>query len=145
MNIKRAAEAAGLTPDTIRFYEKAGVLPRPPRQANRYREYTVEHVATLRLARGLKQLGVSLQNVRPLLEVAHSGRCGEIRGQLLHTLSGSLAKIDAEIAGLQETRQHASLMYESLKSMRPNEAAVPGMEACPCIQHLVEDPAPTLP
>ena len=83
MNIQEAAAASGLSPDTIRFYEKKRVLPQPPRQANRYREYTDEHVATLRLASGLRQLGVPLAEVPPILDVAHTGVCGDIRGQLI--------------------------------------------------------------
>ncbi len=61
MNIREAAATSGLSADTIRFYEKKGVLPRPPRRDNGYRSYTDEHVATLRLARGLKDLGLGLR------------------------------------------------------------------------------------
>ena len=56
MNIGEAANASSLTPDTIRFYEKKGILPRPPRLASGYRHYTEEHVATLRLAKALREL-----------------------------------------------------------------------------------------
>lgn len=140
MNIQKAAEASGLTRDTIRFYEKKGVLPRPPRDTNRYRTYTEEHVATLRLARGLRQLGVPLEDVRPILEVAHTGVCGEIRSQLLNTLSGVVANIDAQIADLQATREHAAQLLNGLAAMRPNETSIPGAEACPCIGMVSEPP-----
>ena len=59
MNIQKAAEASGLTADTIRFYEREGVVPPAPRRENGYREYTSEHVAVLRLARGLRDLPVT--------------------------------------------------------------------------------------
>ena len=54
MNIRAAAIASRLTPDTIRFYEKKDILTRPPRLTNGYRHYTDEHVATLRLAKALR-------------------------------------------------------------------------------------------
>ncbi|HWQ28729.1 MAG TPA: MerR family DNA-binding transcriptional regulator, partial [Dehalococcoidia bacterium] len=56
MRIGEAARASGLSIDTIRFYERTGTLPAPPRGANGYRRYTPEHVETLRLAAGLRAL-----------------------------------------------------------------------------------------
>ena len=70
MNIGEAADASSLTPDTIRFYEKKGILPRPPRLASGYRHYTEEHVATLRLAKALRELESPLAEVAPILSVA---------------------------------------------------------------------------
>ncbi len=61
MNIQEAAHRSGLSADTIRFYERKGVLPRPPRGANGYRQYTEEHVATLEFARGLRDLNLPLR------------------------------------------------------------------------------------
>jgi DNA-binding transcriptional MerR regulator len=142
MNIQKAAAAAGLTPDTIRFYEKKGVLPPPPRHVNRYRAYTPEHIETLRLARGLRQLGVPLEQVRPILEVAHTGVCSEIRGQLVETLTSVVSDIDAQIAELKRTRQHASALLDGLNAMRPEDAQVPGTRACPCIGMVTEQENP---
>lgn len=138
MNIQQAAAAAGLTPDTIRFYEKKGVLPRPPRQANGYRAYTEEHVATLHLARGLRHLGVLLEEVRPILDVAHTGVCGDIRGQLVRTLDDALREIEGQLADLQRTREHMSRLLSGLSAMRPNESKVPGADACPCLRMVTE-------
>jgi DNA-binding transcriptional MerR regulator len=139
MNIRQAAAAAGLSPDTVRFYERKGVLPRPPRQSNRYRAYSEEHVATLKLARGLRQLGVPLDEVRPILAVAHTGICGDIRSRLVETLTAVLNEIDARIGELQRTRLHASALLEGLNAMRPDESRVPGAEACPCVELVAED------
>ena len=133
MNIQEAAEVSGLSPDTIRFYEKKGVLPRPPRQTNRYREYTDEHLSTLRLASGLRQLGVPLAEVPPILDVAHTGVCGDIRGQLIDTLTGVLRDVDAQIGDFMNTHQHLTRLLDGLKAMQPDQAAVPGTEACPCV------------
>jgi len=138
VNIQQAAASARLAPDTIRFYEKKSVLPRPPRQVNGYRAYTEEHVATLRLAKGLRQLGVPLEAVRPILDVAHTGVCGDIRGQLVMTLDGALREIEGQIADLQRTREHVSRLLAGLNAMRPDESKVPGADACPCIGMVAE-------
>lgn len=95
----------------------------------------------LRLARGLRQLGVPLEDVRPILEVAHTGVCGEIRGQLLTTLGGVVSNIDAQIADLRVTREHASRLLTGLAAMHPDESLIPGAEACPCIGMVTESPS----
>jgi len=133
MNINQAAAASGLSPDTIRFYERKGVLPRPPRGANGYRSYAGAHVATLRLAGGLRQLAVPLDEVRPILEVAHAGVCGDIRGRLTETLTRVRAEIEHRIEALQQTSDHVGLLLSGLKAMQSDAAAVPGTEPCPCV------------
>lgn len=134
MNIQQAAAASGLTPDTIRFYERKGVLPRPPRQRNGYRDYTADHVRTLRLAKGLRNLAVPLENVTPVIAVAHSGTCGEIRADMIDTLEKTLEETEQRLADLIQVRDHLSLIVEGLRAMQASEVIVPGMVACECVQ-----------
>lgn len=134
MNIKDAAAAAGLTPDTIRFYERKRVLPAPPRSRNGYRHYTEEHVATLRLARGLRELGLPLSEVSPILAVAHDGTCREVRESMTRTFSQALSGLDTKIEELNQTRDHVSGLLRGLQKMRPRDVAVPGIDACECVQ-----------
>ncbi len=140
MNIQEAVAESGLTADTIRFYERKGVLPRPPRQANGYRNYTADHVRTLRLAKGLRHLAVPLEAVAPMIAVAHSGSCGEVRGDLAGALSEALAETEHRLTDLIHVRDHLRLILSGLTSMRPADTAVPGMAPCECIQ-LVSDAA----
>jgi len=58
MRIAQLAERAGVAPSAVRWYEQAGVLPAPPRQANGYREYGEEDLARLRLVLSLRRLGL---------------------------------------------------------------------------------------
>ncbi len=74
MNIQEAAEASGLSADTIRFYERKRVLPRPPRAANGYRAYTEEHLATLRLTKSLRDLGLPLSEIGSIVAVVPRAR-----------------------------------------------------------------------
>ena len=88
MNIQHAADRSGLSADTIRFYERRGVLPRPPRKANGYRDYSERHVETLKLAAGLRSLGLALEDMGQVLTLAHDGTCGAVRTVLNDTLVG---------------------------------------------------------
>ncbi len=134
MNIKEAAAVAGLTPDTIRFYERRRVLPAPPRSPNGYRHYSEEHVATLRLAKGLRELGLSLTEVAPILRVAHDGTCREVRESMTTTFTRALGDLDARIEELERAREHLAGLLRGLRKMRPQDVAVPGVEACECVR-----------
>lgn len=138
MNIQEAAAQSGLTADTIRFYERKGVLPRPPRQANRYRNYTADHVRTLRLAKGLRHLAVPLEAVAPMIAVAHSATCGEVRGDLADALTEALAETEHRLNDLIHVRDHLRLILAGLSAMNRADSALPGMAPCECIR-LVSD------
>lgn len=139
MNIREAAEASRLTPDTIRFYEKKHVLPQPPRLPNGYRHYTERHVSTLRLAKGLRELELHLAEVAPILSLAHDGTCSEIRESMTSTFARALSGLNDRIEALQEARDHLSDLLQGLQKMRPRDVAVPGVEACECVRLVVED------
>jgi DNA-binding transcriptional MerR regulator len=134
MNIKDAARAARLTPDTIRFYERKRVLPAPPRAPNGYRHYTEEHVRTLRLAKGLRELGLPLSDVAPILRIAHDGTCREVRESMTGTFTRALGELAARIDELERARDHVSGLLRGLQNMRPKDVAVPGVEACACVR-----------
>ncbi len=138
MNIGEAARASGLTPDTIRFYEKKRVLPQPPRLGSGYRHYTEEHVATLRLAKGLRELELPLAEVAPILSVAHDGTCGEIRESMTETFTQALSSLHNRIEELEEARDQLSGLLQGLQRMRPRDVAVPGVEACECVRMVAE-------
>ncbi len=134
MNIKEAATASGLTRDTIRFYERTGILPRPPRRENAYRHYAKEHVATLRLAKGLRELGLPLTDVAPILRVAHDGTCREVRESMTKTFKRAVRDLDARIEELERARAHLAGLLRGLHKMRPQDVAVPGVDACECVR-----------
>lgn len=134
MNIQQAGEASGLTPDTIRFYERKGAVPAPPRRPNGYRHYTEKHVDTLRLARGLRQLGVPLDRIAPILGVAHDGTCRQVRETMVESFSEVLHDLDRQLADLSSVRQQLATLLDGLRRMRPSGKRVPGVEACACVR-----------
>ena len=127
MNIGAAAEASGLSADTIRFYEREGVLPPPPRRANRYRDYTPEYVAILSLAATLRDLGLPLDDVGSVLAVVRDGNCNEVRTAMIDTLSGPLEQIETRLLRLRQTRDQLQHIVQG--------SAVPGL-TCQCVEVL---------
>jgi Cu(I)-responsive transcriptional regulator len=70
MNIGELARAADTKSETIRYYERIGLLPPPPRTTGNYRDYTAAHVSRLAFTRRARDLGFSIEQVRALLGLA---------------------------------------------------------------------------
>jgi Cu(I)-responsive transcriptional regulator len=70
MNIGELAGATGTKAETIRYYERIGLLPEPPRTAGNYRDYSVQHVSRLSFIRRARDLGFSVDQIQALLDLA---------------------------------------------------------------------------
>ncbi len=73
-NIGSAAKSLGVTPDTLRYYEKLRLLPPPARNAAGRRVYRDEDLARLRFLKRAQALGFSLQDIRQLLKLRDNPR-----------------------------------------------------------------------
>jgi DNA-binding transcriptional MerR regulator len=103
MKIGEVAEQAGVSIDTVRFYERRGVLPTPERTASGYRTYTVATVSRIQLARRLQQLGCKLDEIIDALHANDQANvsCASERWRL----EAVLARIEAKIAELRDLRR----------------------------------------
>lgn len=69
MTIGKVAEMAKTSIDTIRFYEKSGLVPPPPRKASGYRMYGPDTVFRLKFIHNAKELGFTLKEIREILQL----------------------------------------------------------------------------
>src|SRR5688500_10403511 len=83
LRIGELAERADTSTDTIRYYERMGLLKPPERTASGYRLYGDEDVGRLQFIRRAKRLGFSLRDIRGLVETAEEGQCGPLRRQVV--------------------------------------------------------------
>ena len=91
----------GCNIETIRYYERIGLLPKPRREkGGRFRRYDRDDVARLRFIRGARQLGFTLDEVRGLLRLAR-GDGEEVRMEARGIAAAHVAGIRAKIADLQ--------------------------------------------
>jgi MerR family transcriptional regulator, copper efflux regulator len=102
VKIGRLASESGVSIDTIRFYERRGVLPAAPRTASGYRIYTDSSVTRIRRARRLQSLGLTLEEVIGALRARDQGHasCETQRWRL----QAALGRIDVQIAELARLR-----------------------------------------
>ena len=104
MKIGELARQADVSIDTIRFYERRGVLPQPERLASGYRTYAEPTVRRIVLARRLQALGFTLDEIVDALHATEdsSATCQSERWRLERVVE----RLDAQLAALQATRQH---------------------------------------
>jgi MerR family transcriptional regulator, copper efflux regulator len=102
MRIGKLADRVGVPADTVRFYEREGWLPRPPRQANGYREYAEADVEHLRLLVDLRRLELPLDEAAQLASWCHSGHCADTSVTLPRLIADRRAEVAQRMARLQE-------------------------------------------
>ena len=103
IKIGELAERCGVSRDTIRFYERIGLLRQPSRTASRHRVYDEQAVAQLRLIRGLQGLGLTLEDIRHLLRL-RPARGLEAGKRIIRLLRARADAIDNKISKLQALR-----------------------------------------
>jgi DNA-binding transcriptional MerR regulator len=97
------ARASGVSPDTVRVYERRGLIPRPRRTAAGYRVYPPEAVARVRLVRRALAIGFTLEELRMILGARDRGQapCRAVRALAAEKLEALEAQIDG-LAALRD-------------------------------------------
>jgi len=106
--IGEAAKRAGVSPDTLRHYERVGLVPRAPRTAGGYRYYTDVSVARVLFVRNAIRFGFSAKELSGFLHARDHGRppCQSVRDageRLLREMDRELAELTAARASMAET------------------------------------------
>ncbi len=104
ITIGELAKELRLNPKTIRYYEELGLLPEPRRSPSGYRLYSGAEIERLRLILRAKLLGLSLAEIKELVDYAIDGRCGSLENRLLALVEVKLGEIDRRIADLTVMR-----------------------------------------
>jgi Cu(I)-responsive transcriptional regulator len=113
LSIGEVARATGTAAETVRYYERIGLLSEPPRTAGNYRSYGPGEVARLSFVRRARDLGFGLSHVRVLLDLADDRQrsCGEV-DQLARA---QLEQVERKIADLKALRLELSSLISQCK------------------------------
>ena len=124
--IGRLSKHTGCNIETIRYYEKIGLLPTPPRTEGGHRLYAKDYARRLGFIRRSRELGFSLDEIRALLDLADGGEynCGEVKEITLHHLQSVKDKI-RDLKKLERTL--ATISNECEGGIAPN---------CPIVEAL---------
>ncbi len=127
LTIGKLAESAGVNVETIRYYQRRGLISEPQKPAAGYRRYPADIVKRIRFIKRAQALGFTLEDVTGLLRLDAVGACTETRDLAAH----KLAVIDEKLSALNTMRTGlAALLAECDKG---------GSRPCPIIQVLVTD------
>ncbi len=121
MRIKAFEAATGLSRHTVRFYERRGLLPAPPRGGdNNYRDYDQALVERARMIKLAQRLGFTLAEIKRSIDEYDAGTlCTEDK---LRFMEQKIAQIDTQMAGLQTMR---SYLADKVSWMRAGELGLP--------------------
>ena len=127
LTIGQLASHAGVGVETIRFYEREGLLAEPERKPSGYRQYPREVVRRVRFIRHAKELGFTLKEIQELLElrVDPQSSCGDVRERA----AGKIADIEERIASLGRMKAALERLERSCRGRGPTSE-------CPILEEL---------
>lgn len=102
--VHEVARRTGLPARTIRYYDRIGLVQASTRGENGYRLYGAEDEGRLRFVKQARTLGLSLDEVRELLEAAEAGCCDSLLPELDRVLAAKVAELDQRIAEMRDFR-----------------------------------------
>lgn len=104
MNIKQAAEMFDLTVDTLRYYEKVGVIPPVHRNKNGYRDYTTSDLNWIYLVKNLRNAGLSVESLIEFATLAQSREIQNVEEAQKQVLRDQLKELDEKLDELNQAR-----------------------------------------
>jgi MerR family transcriptional regulator, mercuric resistance operon regulatory protein len=110
LRVSELAGLAGVSPDTIRYYEKEGLLPKPTRSPSGYRQFEEDSADRVRFIKYAQGLGLKLAEIRELLEIHDKGACPCGHTKML--LQRRLKEIDQEVARLGALKRDLAELAE---------------------------------
>ena len=113
ISIGQLAKATGTAVETVRYYEKIGLLAVPARTSGNYRSYGNVEVARLSFIRRARALGFGLQQIRILLDL--SDDCGRPCDEVDTLARGQLDEVEKKIADLHSLRRELSGLIKQCK------------------------------
>lgn len=130
LTISKVAGEAGVNIETLRYYERQGIIPQPPRTESNYRIYSGDTVRRVRFVKRAQELGFSLKEIRELLSLRAGGtlECAEVRDRA----TGKIEEISEKIRALEAMRE----VLQGLVAACSSDGAGP---ECPILEALDSD------
>ncbi len=134
ITIGQLASAAAVNLETVRYYERIGLMPRPSRTGSGHRSYDEKHIRQLSFIRRARELGFSIEDIRALLMLAAPTRrsCAEVK----EIASAHLISVQAKLADLAK--------LENILTMTVAQCSGEAFSMCPVLDILDRPQSPNL-
>ena len=128
LTVSKLAQKAGTSPDTLRYYERIGLLPEPERSPSGYRLYGEAAAERVQFIKRAQRFGLRLEEIAELLRVRERGLCP--CGHTRRLLERRMAELDREMETLARLRADVSRMVDELPTQE--------MEGWQCASDLIQ-------
>ena len=127
LKIGVVAKQSGVNLQTVHYYERRGLVPKPPRSASNYRLYPTDTVRRIRFIKHAQDLGFTLKEIQDLLRLrATTGaRCGDV----LKRAGAKIQEIDEKIRSLKSMRKALARLTDECRGQIP-------ISDCPILESL---------
>jgi len=127
LTIGRLARAAGINLETVRYYERRGLLPKPPRSSSGYRLFPADAAQRLRFIKHAQELGFALKEIRELLALRISPRTSS--AEIRKRAKAKIKDIEDKIKSLESMRKSLHKLTQSCSGCGP-------VSDCPILESL---------
>ena len=121
------AREVGVNAETLRYYERRGLMERPARTASGHRRYDPDAVSLLRMIKGAQELGFTLAEIRELLRELEQPKA--VCDDVCEAIDARIGRVDEELARLRSLRGQLSRLRSACPRTRP-------LRECPVIVEL---------
>ena len=127
LTIGQVANAAHVNVETLRYYERRGLVPKPPRSPSQYRSYPEDTVPRVQFVKHAQELGFSLREIRALLSLRATpkARCADVKRRA----EIKIGEIEAKIRALQAMRRALRRLMSQCDGKLP-------ASSCPILESL---------
>ena len=130
LTIGKLAKQAGIGIETVRFYERQGLIPPPARTDSNYRIYSEEEVGRLKFIKRAKLLGFTLNEIKDLLTLQHNPHA---------TKADIKQRTDEKIINIREKIRDLELMLGALEHLSDACDGHGSLDECPILEALTGD------
>jgi len=137
LQIGQLAALAGVSIDTVRYYERQQLLERAPRSRGGYRLFTPEAIERIRFIKQAQDIGLVLDEIKALIPIGKTGlaECQNVR----HLLDAKLKELDTRLAQMRTFRQKlAAYLAECEEALSRKD-----QDTCPVLFELLHSPSRT--
>ena len=117
LTIGQVANAAHVNVETLRYYERRGLVPKPPRSPSQYRSYPEDTVPRVQFVKHAQELGFSLREIRALLSLRATpkARCADVKRRA----ETKIGEIETKIRGLRAMRNALNRLVSQCDGKMP--------------------------
>lgn len=128
--IGTVARLSGVSVETIRFYERDGLIPDPPRRDSGYRQYPPATIERVRFVKRAKELGFTLAEIKELLDlsIGRGTTCADVKRKAVEKIT----EVDAKISDLKRIRKALHRLTEQCRGKGP-------ISKCPILENLASE------